>query len=146
MPHCRRQRERLAQLRHSPLAIETDAANRQHYEVPAAFFQACLGHRLKYSSCYYHTGTETLDQAEDAMLELYGQRAGLANGQQVAMRQGQRLVARHAGAPAAGACPLALLPQQLALPLSEQKLAIQHIPQPAMAEIYSDWKACHEPG
>ena len=36
--------------------------------------------------------------------------------------------------------------QQLALPLSEQKLAIQHIPQPAMVEIYSDWKACHEPG
>ena len=36
--------------------------------------------------------------------------------------------------------------QQLALPLSEQTLAIQHIPQPAMVEIYSDWKACHEPG
>ena len=36
--------------------------------------------------------------------------------------------------------------QQLALPLSEQKLAIQHIPQPAMVEIYRDWKACHEPG
>lgn len=36
--------------------------------------------------------------------------------------------------------------QQLALPLSEQKLAIQHIPQPAIVEIYSDWKACHEPG
>ena len=36
--------------------------------------------------------------------------------------------------------------QQLALPLSEQKLAIQHIPRPAMVEIYSDWKACHEPG
>ena len=36
--------------------------------------------------------------------------------------------------------------QQLALPLSEQKLAIQHLPQPAMVEIYRDWKACHEPG
>lgn len=36
--------------------------------------------------------------------------------------------------------------QQLALPLSEQKLAIQHLPQPAMDKIYSDWKACHEPG
>ena len=36
--------------------------------------------------------------------------------------------------------------QQLALPLSEQKLAIQHLPQPAMVEIYHDWKACHEPG
>ena len=28
----------------SPLAL-ADAANRQHYEVPAAFFQACLGGR-----------------------------------------------------------------------------------------------------
>ena len=36
--------------------------------------------------------------------------------------------------------------QQLALPLSEQKLGIQHLPQPAMDKIYSDWKACHEPG
>lgn len=63
--------------------MHTDAANRQHYEVPAAFFQACLGKRLKYSSCYYPTGRETLDQAEEAMLELYGQRAGLADGQQI---------------------------------------------------------------
>ena len=74
---------RIAELSSSPLALHVDAANRQHYEVPAAFFQACLGHRLKYSSCYYRTGTETLDQAEDAMLELYGQRAGLANGQHI---------------------------------------------------------------
>lgn len=74
---------RIAELSSSPLALHVDAANRQHYEVPAAFFQACLGHRLKYSSCYYHTGTETLDQAEDAMLELYGERAGLANGQHI---------------------------------------------------------------
>jgi Cyclopropane fatty acid synthase and related methyltransferases len=74
---------RIAELADSPLALHTDAANRQHYEVPAAFFQACLGKRLKYSSCYYPTGRETLDQAEDAMLELYGQRAGLADGQQI---------------------------------------------------------------
>jgi hypothetical protein len=73
---------RIAELADSPLALHTDAANRQHYEVPA-FFQACLGKRLKYSSCYYPTGNETLDQAEDAMLELYGERAGLADGQQI---------------------------------------------------------------
>ncbi|MGG6316865.1 SAM-dependent methyltransferase [Stenotrophomonas geniculata] len=74
---------RIAELADSPLALHTEVANRQHYEVPAAFFQACLGKRLKYSSCYYPTGRETLDQAEDAMLALYGQRAGLANGQQI---------------------------------------------------------------
>jgi len=76
-------RRRLAQLRESPLAIETEAANRQHYEVPTAFFQRCLGRRLKYSSCYYATGKETLDEAEDAMLALYGERAGLADGQAI---------------------------------------------------------------
>ncbi|MDG2524181.1 cyclopropane-fatty-acyl-phospholipid synthase [Stenotrophomonas sp. HITSZ_GD] len=75
--------QRIAELAGSPLALHTDAANRQHYEVPAAFFQACLGKRLKYSSCYYPTGRETLDQAEDAMLKLYGERAGLADGQRI---------------------------------------------------------------
>jgi len=74
---------RIADLAGSPLALHVDAANRQHYEVPAAFFQACLGKRLKYSSCYYRTGHETLDQAEDAMLELYAQRAGLRDGQDI---------------------------------------------------------------
>lgn len=75
--------QRIAELAGSPLALHVDAANRQHYEVPAAFFQACLGKRLKYSSCYYRTGHETLDQAEDAMLELYAQRAGLHDGQDI---------------------------------------------------------------
>lgn len=76
-------RRRLVELRNSPLAIETDAANRQHYEVPTAFFQLCLGKRLKYSGCYYPTGAETLDQAEDAMLAIYCERAGLADGQRI---------------------------------------------------------------
>ena len=79
----RRFRERLDGLRHSPLAIETDAANRQHYEVPTEFFTFCLGRRLKYSSCYYPTGSESLDQAEEAMLALYALRAGLADGQRI---------------------------------------------------------------
>jgi cyclopropane-fatty-acyl-phospholipid synthase len=33
------------------VAVETDKANEQHYEVPTAFFQKHLGPRLKYSSC-----------------------------------------------------------------------------------------------
>lgn len=76
-------RELLDGLRQSPLAIETEAANRQHYEVPARFFELCLGKRLKYSSCYYPTGRETLDQAEEAMLALYGERAELADGMRI---------------------------------------------------------------
>ncbi len=41
--------ERIEMLRHSPVAIHTDAANAQHYELPPAFFELCLGKRLKYS-------------------------------------------------------------------------------------------------
>jgi len=75
--------QQISMLRESPVAIHTDAANRQHYELPPAFFQQCLGPRLKYSSCYYPTGDETLAQAEEAMLQLYGKRAELADGQDV---------------------------------------------------------------
>ena len=70
-------------LRHSPVAIETAAANAQHYELPPAFFEHCLGPRLKYSGCYYPRGDETLAEAEDAMLALYGERAELADGQRI---------------------------------------------------------------
>ncbi|MEJ5209793.1 cyclopropane-fatty-acyl-phospholipid synthase family protein [Denitratimonas sp. CY0512] len=73
----------LAALRDSPVAIHPDAANRQHYELPPAFFQQCLGPRLKYSCCLYPNGDETLAQAEEAMLALYGERAGLADGQDI---------------------------------------------------------------
>ena len=78
-----RQRARLDELRHSPVAIETEAANAQHYELPPAFFTQCLGPRLKYSCCYYPRGNETLGEAEEAMLALYCERAGLADGQDI---------------------------------------------------------------
>ncbi|MBW8367924.1 MAG: cyclopropane-fatty-acyl-phospholipid synthase family protein [Arenimonas sp.] len=79
----RRFRTLLDELRQSPIAIETAAANEQHYEVPTRFFELCLGKRLKYSSCFYATGSEDLDTAEEAMLALYGQRAELADGQRI---------------------------------------------------------------
>ena len=55
-------------LRRSPLAVETDAANQQHYEVPAEFFRRVLGPRLKYSCCHFSTDLATLSEAEDLML------------------------------------------------------------------------------
>ncbi len=70
-------------LKHRPIAEETRAANEEHYEVPTAFFKMCLGSRLKYSGCYFPKGDETLDQAEEAMLGLYVERAQLADGQEV---------------------------------------------------------------
>jgi len=67
------------QLRSGPLAIEQPAANRQHYEVPSQFYERILGPRLKYSCCYWPPGVETLAAAEEAMLALTAQRAGIAD-------------------------------------------------------------------
>jgi cyclopropane-fatty-acyl-phospholipid synthase len=78
-----RYQKRIDALKHSDVAIHTDAANGQHYELPPRFFELCLGPRLKYSGCYYPTGTESLAEAEEAMLELYGARAELADGQAI---------------------------------------------------------------
>jgi cyclopropane-fatty-acyl-phospholipid synthase len=71
------------QLRASEIAIATDRANQQHYEVPADFFVRVLGPHLKYSACYWPAGVATLADAERAMLELYVERARLADGQRV---------------------------------------------------------------
>jgi len=66
-----------------PLAVRADAANAQHYEVPAAFFAKVLGPRLKYSSCLWEPGTTTLAAAEEAMLALTCERAGLVDGMDI---------------------------------------------------------------
>ena len=71
-----------AEMAARPIAEHTDAANAQHYEVPAAFFQACLGHRLKYSSCLYGEG-DTLAEAEDRALAETCAHAQLADGQRI---------------------------------------------------------------
>jgi cyclopropane-fatty-acyl-phospholipid synthase len=73
----------VAQLRASPIAIETAAANEQHYEVPTRFFELCLGSRLKYSSGLWSDGIDTLDAAEEAMLALTCQRARIEDGQRI---------------------------------------------------------------
>ncbi len=70
----------LEELRQSPVAVDTRAANEQHYEVPPAFFEKVLGRRLKYSCCLWPPGVETLDAAEEAMLVLTAARAELADG------------------------------------------------------------------
>ncbi len=73
----------LEELRSSRIALDTDLANEQHYEVPAEFFELALGARLKYSSAFWGMGARSLDQAEEAMLELYAERANLADGQAI---------------------------------------------------------------
>jgi len=79
----KRYRELLQSLSASPIAIETDAANEQHYEVPAEFYRYALGKHLKYSSCYWDDQTDNLDQAEAKMLNLTMARAELHDGQHI---------------------------------------------------------------
>lgn len=75
--------ELISQLKASPIAVNTADANQQHYEVPTAFYQYCLGKNLKYSSGYWRPGVTDIDTSETDMLELTCQRAELENGQQV---------------------------------------------------------------
>src|SRR4029434_10633364 len=75
--------EHIAGLKSSPIAIQTRDANEQHYEVPTRFYQLCLGRRLKYSSAYFPSGNETLDESEEKMLQLSCERAELADGQRI---------------------------------------------------------------
>lgn len=66
-----------------PVTVAVDAANAQHYEVPADFFALILGPRLKYSSAWWPSGVTTLAAAEDAMLALTCRRAGIEDGQDI---------------------------------------------------------------
>ncbi len=86
-----RKRELLASLASSPVAIDTDDANEQHYEVPTELFELMLGPHLKYSCAWYPpdrrdrpaAGSSALAVAEAAMLRLSCERAQLADGQDV---------------------------------------------------------------
>ncbi len=73
----------VAALDGAPIAPLPELANAQHYEVPAAFFQAVLGRHRKYSACLWQSAVQSLDQAEAAALAQTCERAGLQNGQQV---------------------------------------------------------------
>ncbi len=78
-----RNQELMAELASSAIAIETDAANEQHYEVPAGFYKLALGEHLKYSSALWKPGVDNLDTAEADMLAASCEHAELENGQQI---------------------------------------------------------------
>ena len=63
-----------------PIAVFTDKANQQHYEVPTDFFLHVLGPRLKYSCGLFDWPETTLVEAEEAMLTLTCQRAEIVDG------------------------------------------------------------------
>ena len=77
------ERRFLEELRGSRVALHTDKANQQHYELPPAFFELCLGPRLKYSAGYWPSGVTTLAESEVRMLDLYIERARVVDGHDV---------------------------------------------------------------
>jgi len=75
--------EFVEEMKKSPIAMRTESANAQHYEVPAAFFERALGPRLKYSGAYYDEGCRSLGEAEEAMLKLTCERAQIVDGMDI---------------------------------------------------------------
>lgn len=75
--------QHVAELRASPVAIATDEANEQHYELPTRFFERVLGENMKYSSGYWDPGVTSINESEARMLALTCERAGLADGQRI---------------------------------------------------------------
>ncbi|MFM7604489.1 MAG: SAM-dependent methyltransferase [Prosthecobacter sp.] len=73
----------VAELKAMPVAIRTQEANEQHYEVPTRFYQLCLGKHLKYSSGYWPCETTTFDESEATMLQMTCERAELVDGQRI---------------------------------------------------------------
>ncbi|KAK8100313.1 uncharacterized protein PG998_008295 [Apiospora kogelbergensis] len=80
---CERKMGYLQLLRTRPIAVETAAANEQHYEVGTGVLEAMLGPRMKYSACLYEKGSETLGMAEVAMLRSYLDKAQLKDGMKI---------------------------------------------------------------
>lgn len=73
----------VAELKASPVAIATEEANEQHYELPTKFFQAVLGKHMKYSSGYWDPGVISLDESEARMLAITCERAGIVDGHRI---------------------------------------------------------------
>jgi cyclopropane-fatty-acyl-phospholipid synthase len=75
--------ELLARMRTGPIAEVPEKANEQHYELPPEFFERILGPRRKYSGCLWEPGVTTLAEAEERMLALSCERAGVIDGMRI---------------------------------------------------------------
>jgi cyclopropane-fatty-acyl-phospholipid synthase len=70
-------------MRSGPIAEVPEKANEQHYELPPEFLGLILGPRRKYSGCLWSDGVTTVAAAEEAMLALSCERAGVRDGMRV---------------------------------------------------------------
>jgi cyclopropane-fatty-acyl-phospholipid synthase len=73
----------VAAMKDSQIALATELANEQHYEVPASFFSHVLGPRRKYSACLWQPGINDLAAAEQAALAETCDHADLRDGQDI---------------------------------------------------------------
>jgi cyclopropane-fatty-acyl-phospholipid synthase len=80
-----REEEWIATLRRSPIVVEAESANREHYEVSPDFFALVLGTHRKYSCGLWREGetTKDLDVAEERMLARTCERAEIRDGQTI---------------------------------------------------------------
>lgn len=70
-------------LKKRPVAQSTAEANTQHYEVPTAFYDACLGEWKKYSCGYWPAGVTDLTRSEEVALQMVVERADIKPGHRV---------------------------------------------------------------
>ena len=70
-------------MRDGPIAELTPFANKQHYEVPPAFFEKVLGSKLKYSCSLFGDNQKSLNDAETEMLKTYIERANIRSKQEI---------------------------------------------------------------
>ncbi|MEO5979919.1 MAG: class I SAM-dependent methyltransferase [Chryseolinea sp.] len=73
----------VAELSESPIAVNTQDANEQHYELPTEFFEYALGPHMKYSCGFWENGETNLKDSEYSMLKLTCSRAELKPNQEV---------------------------------------------------------------
>ena len=73
----------ISSLRDGPIAELTPFANKQHYEVPPAFFEKVLGSKLKYSCSLFSDNQKNLNDAETEMLKTYIERANIRSKQEI---------------------------------------------------------------
>ncbi len=66
-----------------PIAVHTDMANQQHYEIPAEFYALVLGPQRKYSCCLFPDGVTDLAAAEESALAETAAHADLHDGQRI---------------------------------------------------------------
>ncbi len=73
----------ISELRQGPVAIQTEKPKEQHYELPPSFFHHILGKWMKYSCNYWPEHAATLDESEEAMLEIICKRADIHDGMEI---------------------------------------------------------------